>query len=192
MKIRLAVFAIVMALAANIAQGDASKAAVCVACHGIDGNSINPIWPNLAGQGAEYTVQQLKAFKTKTRNNDVMWPFANSLSEDDMWQIGLYYSKQKLSVKPTSDTVSETSEKLYRGGDINRHIPACIACHGPAGAGNAPARYPALRGQQAAYTRIQLLAYKSGERKHTMMEAIAQKLSDDDIKNLSSYISTLY
>jgi len=192
MRIKLAFFAIATVLAANVAQGDTSKAAVCVACHGIDGNSINPVWPNLAGQGAEYTVQQLKAFKTKTRNNAVMWPFANSLSDDDMWQIAIYYSKQKLSVKPSSNSASETAEKLYRGGDMNRHIPACMACHGPNGAGNAPARYPALRGQQAAYTQSQLLAYKSGERKHPMMEAIAQNLSDNDIKTLSSYISALY
>ena len=190
MRIKLAFFAIATVLAANVAQGDTSKAAVCVACHGIDGNSINPVWPNLAGQGAEYTVQQLKAFKTKTRNNAVMWPFANSLSDDDMWQIAIYYSKQKLSVKPSSNTAIETAKNLYRGGDINR--PACMACHGPNGAGNAPARYPALRGQQAAYTQSQLLAYKSGERKHPMMEAIAQNLSENDIKTLSSYISALY
>ena len=68
MKIRFAVITLTLALSASVAKGDASKAAVCVACHGVDGNSINPIWPNLAGQGAEYTVQQLNAFKTKKRN----------------------------------------------------------------------------------------------------------------------------
>ena len=46
---------------------------------------VNPIWPNLAGQGAEYTVQQLNAFKTKKRNNAIMWPFASNLTEEDMW-----------------------------------------------------------------------------------------------------------
>ena len=70
MKIRFTVIAITLMLFAGVAKGDASKAAVCVACHGTDGNSVNPIWPNLAGQGAEYTVQQLNAFKTKKRKVD--------------------------------------------------------------------------------------------------------------------------
>ena len=192
MKIRFAIVTIILALAANVAKGDASKAAVCVACHGVDGNSINPIWPNLAGQGAEYTVQQLNAFKTKKRNNAVMWPFASNLTEEDMWDIAVYYSKQKISVNASEMTAGGNAEKLYRGGDSDRLIPACTACHGPNGAGNGPAKYPSLRGQHAAYTELQLLAYKKGTRKHPMMEAIAQKLSDEDIKTLSTYLSALY
>ena len=192
MKIRFAIVTIILALAANVAKGDASKAAVCVACHGVDGNSINPIWPNLAGQGAEYTVQQLNAFKTKKRNNAVMWPFASNLTEEDMWDIAVYYSKQKISVKASEMTAGGNAEKLYRGGDSDRLIPACTACHGPNGAGNGPAKYPSLRGQHAAYTELQLQAYRKGTRKHPMMQAIAQKLSDEDIKTLSTYLSALY
>ena len=192
MKIRFAIVTIILALAANVAKGDASKAAVCVACHGVDGNSINPIWPNLAGQGAEYTVQQLNAFKTKKRNNAVMWPFASNLTEEDMWDIAVYYSKQKISVNASQMAVGGNAEKLYRGGDSDRLIPACTACHGPNGAGNGPAKYPSLRGQHAAYTELQLQAYRKGTRKHPMRQAIAQKLSDEDIKILSSYISALY
>ncbi len=115
MKIRFAVITIALALSASGAKGDASKAAVCVACHGVDGNSINPIWPNLAGQGAEYTVQQLNAFKTKKRNNAVMWPFASNLTEEDMWDLAIYYSKQKISISPTKTATSEDAAKLYRG-----------------------------------------------------------------------------
>lgn len=192
MKIRFAIVTIILALAANVAKGDASKAAVCVACHGVDGNSINPIWPNLAGQGAEYTVQQLNAFKTKKRNNAVMWPFASNLTEEDMWDIAVYYSKQKISVNASQTAVGGNAEKLYRGGDSDRLIPACTACHGPNGAGNGPAKYPSLRGQHAAYTELQLQAYRKGTRKHPMMQAIAQKLSDEDIKILSTYLSALY
>ena len=86
----------------------------------------------------------------------------------------------------------ESAEKLYRGGDVSRLIPACTACHGPNGAGNGPAKYPSLRGQHAAYTEMQLRAYRDGSRKHPMMQAIAKKLSDEDIKILSSYVSALY
>lgn len=192
MKIRFAVIAITLLLSASVTKGDASKAAVCVACHGMDGNSINPIWPNLAGQGAEYTVQQLNAFKTKKRNNAIMWPFASNLTEEDMWDLAIYYSKQKISIGPLEAAASEDAMKLYRGGDQERLIPACTACHGPNGAGNGPAKYPSLRGQHAAYTKLQLEAYREGSRKHPMMQAIAQKLSDEDIEVLSSYISALH
>jgi len=170
---------------------DAAKAAVCTGCHGVNGNSLNPIWPSLAGQGAGYIVQQLKAFKSKKRNNAIMWPFANSLSEDDMWSIALFYSKQPVNVKPVQET-DKSAEKLYRGGDYTRKIPACMACHGPGGNGNAPAKYPSLKGQHAAYTASQLKAYRDGTRQHLMMQNIAQKLSDEDIEKVSEYVSSLY
>ena len=192
MKIKFAVFTITIALIINTAQADSSKAAVCTACHGATGNSINPIWPSLAGQGAEYMVQQLKAFKSKTRNNAVMWPFANSLSDKDMWTIAVYYSKQKSNIMPSGSEQNPIAERLYRGGDLERGIPACMACHGPAGAGNSPAKYPALRGQNSPYTKLQLKDYRTGNRKHPMMEMIAQKLTDEDIEILSTYVSALY
>ena len=120
-----------------------------------------------------------------------MWPFANSLSEDDMWSIALFYSKQPVNVKPVQET-DKSAEKLYRGGDYTRKIPACMACHGPGGNGNAPAKYPSLKGQHAAYTASQLKAYRDGTRQHLMMQNIAQKLSDEDIEKVSEYVSSLY
>jgi cytochrome c553 len=185
-----------MVLMAGNAYGDGqAKAVVCAACHGPDGNSINPIWPNLAGQGANYIATQLQAFKSGAREDPSMSPMANTVADADVREISEYYAAQapKISAIGTQDFTA--AEKMYRGGDAERGIPACMACHGPTGAGNAPASYPALRGQHAEYTVMQLKAYREGERAtdaQGMMRDIAGKLSDADIENLARYLSALH
>ena len=188
---RSIIFTIILICYSATATSNNNKVAVCTACHGADGNSVNPIWPNLAGQGAEYTYQQLSAFKSKARNNAIMWPIANSLSNKDMWEIADYYSKMPIKISSV-EKVNISGEKLYRGGNPEKGIPACMSCHGPNGAGNSPAKYPALRGQHAMYTASQLNNYKNGIRKHNMMNSISAMLSDTDISDLSDYISSLY
>lgn len=91
--------ALLCASAGAMAAGDAaagkSKAAVCSACHGADGNSTNPLWPKLAGQHADYLVKQLKAFKAGERNDPVMSPMATPLSDEDMQDVAAYFAAQK-------------------------------------------------------------------------------------------------
>jgi cytochrome c553 len=173
-----------------------AKTATCVACHGANGNSVNPIWPNLAGQGARYIASQLKAFKSGMRNNAAMSPMAQGVADEDMLAIGEYYAGLEPKVQPLGDIDVAAAEKLYRGGDAERGIPACMACHGPSGAGNAPAKYPALRGQHAAYTVAQLKAYRDGTRGGSalaeMMQTIAAKMTDEQIENVAGYVSALY
>ena len=188
---RSIVLSIILIFYSVAAFASENKVAVCSACHGVDGNSLNPIWPNLAGQGAEYTYQQLAAFKSKARNNAIMWPIANSLSDKDMWEIADYYSKMPIKISSTAE-INISGEKLYRGGNPKKGIPACMSCHGSNGAGNSPAKYPALRGQHAMYTASQLNNYKNGTRKHNMMNSISAMLSDTEINDLSEYISSLY
>lgn len=188
---RSIIFTIILIFQSVMAVASDGKVAVCTACHGADGNSVNPIWPNLAGQGAEYTYQQLAAFKSKARNNAIMWPIANSLSEKDMWEIADYYSKMPIKISSVAE-INISGQKLYRGGNPEKGIPACMSCHGPNGAGNSPAKYPALRGQHAMYTASQLNNYKNGTRKHNMMNSISAMLSNNEINDLSEYISSLY
>lgn len=173
----------------------AAKTAVCTACHGADGNSMNPIWPNLAGQHAEYIVAQLQAFKSGARENASMAPMATNLSDADMAEIGAYYAAQTAKIAPLGEHDVGTAERLYRGGDAERGIPACMACHGPNGAGNAAAKYPALRGQHAEYTVLQLKAYRDGTRAtdpQSMMRTIAARMTDADIEQLARYLSALH
>jgi cytochrome c553 len=179
------------ALPAGNPEAGATKAAVCAACHGGNGNSTNPEWPSLAGLGGDYIAEQLKNFKEGKRSNPVMMPMASSLSPDDMADIGAYFNSLTNTGLEADPSFWQAGEKLYRGGDAGRQIPACMACHGPTGRGNEPAKFPALRGQQSAYVVKQLNDYASGTRTtgpNGVMQTVAKRLSPDDIRNLASYI----
>jgi cytochrome c553 len=195
----LAVAALCVAFAAAAAQADGkAKAMVCTACHGPDGNSSNPIWPNLAAQNPSYMVAQLKAMKAGTRVNPSMAPMVAALEEADMTEIANFFAAQTLNVKPlAADQVDAATAggKLYRGGDAERGLPACMACHGPDGGGSPASGYPALRGQQFEYTVLQLQNYHDGKRQtdpQKMMRTIAMRLTETDVKNLARYVSALH
>lgn len=183
------------ALAEDAPQGDAqagaTKAAVCLACHGLDGNSTNAEWPNLASQHATYTTEQLKLFRSQARNNPVMTPLAAALSDQDIADLSAYYESQKPAGLEADPSYWEAGQKFYRGGDAARNIPACVACHGPVGRGNAPARYPALQAQHAVYTQKQLNDYAAGQRpgeRAKIMQEIAKRMTPEEIRNVSSYL----
>lgn len=176
------------------AEAGAQKALVCGACHGADGNSFNPEWPTLAGQHAGYIAAQLDLFKQGVRDNPIMMPNAMLLSDQDMADLAAFFSRQALQGKEADPSLYAVGEKLYRGGDAARGLPACIACHGPRGEGNGPAQYPALRAQQSVYTYAQLQAYASGARKpvsNAMMQVVAAKLTDAEMRSLASYLQGL-
>ena len=181
-------------------QGDATagaaKAPVCFACHGPGGNgAINPEWPKLAGQHSSYIAEQLGEFKGAQRKNPVMLGQASALSDDDMHNLAAYFAAQPAVPGVASKDAIAVAQPLYRAGDAARGIPACAACHGPTGAGNAAAQFPRIGGQNSAYAANQLKSYKSGERgaagKGQIMATIAAKLSDQEIQALSSYVSGL-
>jgi cytochrome c553 len=182
------------ALPAGNAQNGATKAAVCQACHGANGNSANPEWPSLAGLGADYIAEQLQNFKDGKRVNAVMQPMAAPLSTQDMQDLGAYFDTLVNLGLEADPSYWLAGEKLYRGGDKARAIPACMACHGPTGAGNEPGKFPALRGEHSVYIAKQLTAYADGSRAPGpggIMPTIAKRLSPDDIRNLGYYIQGL-
>ncbi|MEM6810546.1 MAG: c-type cytochrome [Pseudomonadota bacterium] len=192
----------VPASASNLADGDAEagaeKITTCAACHGANGISVNPVWPSLAGQHSRYIMQQLMWFKNNERVNILMNSQAVMLSEQDMRDIAAYFESQAPTAREVSnpDTLAR-GERLYRGGDEERGLPACIACHGPTGAGNPGVPYPKVGGQHAAYLASSLREYATGgeNRSNTeeqnQMTTIAQKLTPEDIEALSSYMQGL-
>ncbi|NVK25299.1 MAG: cytochrome c, partial [Gammaproteobacteria bacterium] len=107
------------------------KSATCVACHSVDGNSAISMYPKIAGQHSEYIYKQLKEFKSGDRKDPVMAGMVAALSDQDMKDLAAYFSSQTMSAGETPEDVVEAGELLYRGGDMERGIPACIACHGP-------------------------------------------------------------
>lgn len=183
-------------LVAGSAEAGKTRAVACGACHGADGNSANPAWPNIAGQHASYILKQLKAFKNGKRSNPLMTGQVMSLSDQDMADVAVYFSEQTPAPRAVADaSLVDKGEALYRGGNKDRGTAACMACHGPDGSGNPAAAYPALSGQYAAYTAAQLRAYASGERTSDggtkVMRDIAKTLDGDDIAAVASYVQGL-
>ena len=194
------VFASLMMLNTAAIAGDAAagknKAAACGGCHGMDGNSFVPTFPKLAGQNETYIVNQLKAFKANdTRKNDIMLGMAAGLSEQDMADIGAYFQGQRVSAAaPFDEAKAAAGRELYKGGDLQKGIPACQSCHGPTGAGMAGIGYPQIGGQYVDYTLAQLKAFKEGSRsnddKRIMRDIVAQ-LSDEQLEALANYAASI-
>lgn len=169
-----------------------TKAAPCMACHTADGSRGTPANPILQGQHPEYIVKQLQDFKSGKRKNPVMSGMAAPLSEEDMRDIAAFFStkKAKPGFAKSKDTV-RLGEQIYRGGVMDRQIPACTGCHSPNGAG-IPSQYPRIGGQHADYAEAQLLAFRSGARtNNAQMTAISSKLNDREIKAVADYIAGL-
>ena len=183
-------------------KGDATagqaKAAVCGACHGPDGNSPAPNFPKLAGQGERYLTKQMQDIKSGKRTVLEMTGLLTNLSDQDLADIAAYFASQKGSVGAADPKLVARGEKLFRGGDLEKGLPACTGCHSPNGAGIAAAGFPHLSGQHATYIAKQLTDFRKEEAGRAndgdtaIMRTIARKLSDEDIAAVSSYIQGLH
>lgn len=198
-----AVVATPFALAEGDPEAGKEKAQVCAACHGPDGNSPSGQYPSLAGQGEPYLIKQLKAYKSGERENAIMQGQAANLSEQDMQDLAAFFSEQSVETGQVKPDLVEAGERIYRGGDVEKGIPACAGCHGPAGQGIDAAAFPALAGQQPAYTESQLRAFRAVGREdigdmprrdndpQAMMRTLAAKMSDAQIQAVSSFVAGL-
>jgi cytochrome c553 len=183
------------AMAGDAAAGK-TKSAACGGCHGMDGNSPIPAYPKLAGQNEAYIVKQVKDFKANSdRQNAIMLGMVAALSDEDAADIGAYFQAQRVRDAAVfeADKIAAGRE-LYKGGDMQKGIPACQACHGPDGSGTAGIGYPQLGGQYVEYTLAQLKAFKDGSRKNDdkmLMRSIVDKMSDEDMTAVANYIASL-
>ncbi len=191
----LSVFWAMNAQAAADANAGKEKAGVCAGCHGTDGNSANPVWRKRAGQHADYLAKQLADFKSSKRNDPIMVGQSAALSDADMANLGAFFASQKTSAGSADKEKVALGEKIYRGGNSASGVAACIGCHGPTGAGNPMAKFPALSSQHAAYTEKTLKDFRSGARANDagkMMRNIAAKMTDEEIAAVASYIQGLH
>ncbi len=171
------------------------QAQVCAACHGADGNSTTPAWPKLAGQHADYIIKQLKDFQEGNRINALMSPIAKSMSEEEMASWAGVFSSQKIKHGTADPAMLGLGKKIYRSGNSDAGVPACLACHGPTGRGNPSSNYPALAGQHAVYTESQLNAFRADIRSNDVnevMRSVVDRMSDEEINAVSEYIQGLH
>lgn len=167
---------------------------LCIACHAIDGNSVVSVNPKLAGQHAAYISKQLNNFKSGLRENIVMAGMVANLTEEDMINLGNYFSEQDILLSSAQKNgVGSLGENIFRAGIKSKGVAACAGCHGPSGHG-IPDKYPRLNAQHSEYTLAQLNAFRLGLRKNdseAVMRTIAQKLTEQEMQSVADYIQGL-
>ena len=169
-----------------------------MACHGEAGVSPSPVWPKLAGQHESYLSAQLHEFKKGPdgkRNNAIMYGISVALSSEDIDDLSAYYSSLSKSIGTTADKSFKLGQNIYRGGNMEYKIQACIACHGPNGDGNGPAAIPVLSGQHAEYVYLQLKNFQKDIRSNDsnkMMRNIVHRMTDNEMKSVAQYIQGLH
>lgn len=196
------------------AAAGATKSAACAACHGMDGNSSDPQYPKIAGQHEHYVARQLALFKNGTRVNPIMFGFSAGLTDQDMRDIGAHFAGQKANAGTADESlivaeyspykdkrIVDVGRSIFQGGVKSKGVPACMACHGPSGAGNPGPSFPALAGQHAGYTAATLKLYQAvaqgdpraeEDAHYSIMVDIAKRLSEEEILAVSSYIEGLH
>jgi len=204
MKNWLLTLSVSLAIAAGAAQAAGNAAAGkekatnlgCVACHGEDGNSPNPIWPKLAGQHPAYLAKQINGFKVGDRKDDAMSPMAMLVATDeDLADLTAHFASQ--TIQPGEGGTGEQmalGQQLYRGGNPANGVAACSACHGPAGLGNAPANFPRVAGQHAPYVEKALKDFKAGARvtdPNQMMRGVAARMTDAEMAAVALYVQSM-
>lgn len=185
-----------------LAMGDADagqgKAAICAACHGMDGNSVIPNWPKIAGQHSSYLERQLGLIKGGIRPVPEMAGIVVALSDQDLADMAAYYSSQTTSAGLTDEALRTSGEQLYRAGNSDTDIPACMSCHGPAGKGNPLSGYPSIAGQHSVYSEKMLNGFRAGttwgddDANSKIMTDVTKRLTDAEIKAVASYVQGLH
>jgi cytochrome c553 len=195
------VITLIIALTSSLAQAEPNVAhgkelsAVCVACHGTDGNSAAGAFPSIAGQGQKYLVKQLNEIKEGKRVAMLMTGILDNYTEQDMQDVAAYFASQTPKGGAADADLVDLGESIYRGGIARKSVAACTACHSPTGQGNDAAAFPMLAGQWPEYTEAQLKLFRSGMRNNDgdgrMMRLTAMDLSDQEIAAVASYVRGL-
>ncbi len=195
----LLIFACVnaQALSGNPLAGQ-QKSETCVACHGVDGNTVTSLWPKIAGMSEGYLLKQLLDYKkgeAGNRYDPTMYSIVAELSDQDLADLAAFYATQQMTIGEVPENFVSIGQEIYRGGNLASGVPACSACHGADGKGNYLALFPRLSGQNPEYVRDQLMKFKNKQRSNGpngMMRDIASKLTDQEMEAVAQYVQGLH
>jgi len=200
MKINTKFLFVLSIMAFEVMAVPSPKTMGCIGCHGMDGNAFVPAFPSLASLPSEYIVEQLKAFRSGDRNNNIMTGVALGLKEEDLKEIGDYYesqNKKPISSKlpPAKLKILKLGERLYNKGNPETGQAACFVCHGNS---KKPTLtnigVPGLRAQSPTYIYQELLEFKNRTRttdRERAMRRIVDPMSKEDLEAVSYYASQM-
>jgi cytochrome c553 len=178
--------------AALLARGEEIVQGKCFICHGANGESSTPVFPRLAGQHATYVARQLADFQSGRRRSAAMQPMVADLNGEDLKALGAFFEAQPVQAHPVANQeLAAQGRMVFEKGNKAAGVQACTACHGDLGQGTE--ELPRLAGQHALYLETQLRAF--GQRMRTndsaVMQRIASRLSEAEVRALAAYISGL-
>jgi cytochrome c553 len=177
--------------AAVAADAKSIAATVCAPCHGADGNGLPPIFPQLAGQTADYTAKQLTDYITGKRKNDAMAAVIAALKSDEVPGLAAHFAALPPSPNKAENTaLIDLGKKIYVEGNAASGVPGCAGCHEANGAGSK--LNPRLAGQYQTYTVSQLQAFKSGARsndKARVMRGAVEQMNTEEMKAVAEYLA---
>ena len=170
---------------------------VCSICHGIDGNSVSPNFPRLAGQSSAYLVTQLENFRSHQRADpegfEYMWGISHHLSDAQIQGLAEYFNKQTPKANTTVTVAPQqlaAGKLIFENGVPDKEVAPCMACHGPKGQGIA--MFPRLANQHQDYLVKQLHVFQDTEgRPGTPMKQITHLLSQQEMDAVAGYIQSL-
>lgn len=180
------------AQSAELARAEEIVQGQCFICHGAEGESSSPVFPRLAGQNAAYVARQLSDYKSGKRVSSAMQPMVRDLNAADFKALGAWFASRKPQAHAVEDAeLAQVGRFIFQRGNPYSGVAACAACHGPQGHGTEV--LPRLAGQHARYTENQLKAFNQRQRTNdnAVMHLIASKLTEFEMKAVSSYISGL-
>jgi cytochrome c553 len=182
-----------MCLTFSAVRAEAPAAsATCAGCHGADGNSVAPTFPNLAGQQKKYLLRELSDYKSGKRVSELMVPLVAGLSDADIAELAAYYAKQKPSPATAGDpTLLKLGKSLYLKGNSKTDVPSCDGCHEENGAGDG--KFPRVAGQQVDYVLDQFRLYAAGKRTNgtRVMQTVAERMSEEEARAVAEYMASM-
>ncbi len=166
---------------ATLMQQARERASFCARCHGEDGNSIQPLVPNIAGQNPYYLLDQIAKFADGRRNDYIMAPLARMFSEEDRIVVAAYYSTMTPRPYAVEASLAQRGRTAYQR--------RCVSCHGPDAHGSE--QYARLAGQRVEYLRHRLFTFQQPTDAPTVMHGVAQGLVEEDIQAITAYLASL-
>jgi cytochrome c553 len=179
-------------------SGNTIALQVCANCHGVQGVSVSPNFPNLAAQSQPYLVAQLKAFKSHGRSDpegfEYMWGLSARLSDEQIDALAAYYSSQKPAAaprKPGNPVLLKSGQAIFEQGIASSNTPACAGCHGAHAEGMQ--QFPRLAGQHADYIVKQLMVFQNTNQRPegVVMKTVTHTMTPEDMKNIAAYLEAM-
>jgi len=169
-------------------KGDAKAgeqaAATCAGCHSINGNSLNPTIPSLAGQPEAYLIKAIKDYRDGRREDVMMTTAVSSMQDETIANLAAYYAGQIL--EPILDSANQNFNPLEEGAKI---AGSCDGCHGRNGNSD-KAGIPSLTGLDVHYLVSATKDYRDGIRKNKLMKTMVATMNDIDIEKVAFHYAT--